>query len=253
MKSSQLTKVYRQRDGAFVDLLDAVRTATMDAQQLAALNARYQDDLSGIDRERYVGLVTTNAMADRINAMHLERIEQPVYTFAGTVNGAFNRPQLPTDETLRLKAGARIMMLNNEPRGRWVNGTLGKVAGIDNSDDAVTIRVELEGGYKGKIQPFTWESIRYTFNPRTQQIESEVVGSFTQYPLRLAWGSTIHKAQGKTFDRVVLDLGRGAFAPGQTYVALSRCRSLEGLILRKPLRPEHVQIDPRVQAFFERA
>ena len=250
---AQLAKVYRQRDGAFVDLLDAVRTATLDAPQLAALNARYQADLSGIDRERYVGLVTTNAMADRINAMHLERIEQPVYAFAGTVNGAFNRPQLPTDATLRLKAGARIMMLNNEPRGRWVNGTLGKVADIDNGDDAVAIRVELESGYAGKIQPFTWESIRYAFNPRTQQIESEVVGSFTQYPLRLAWGSTIHKAQGKTFDRVVLDLGRGAFAPGQTYVGLSRCRSLEGLILRKPLRPEHVQIDPRVRAFFERA
>jgi ATP-dependent exoDNAse (exonuclease V) alpha subunit len=145
------------------------------------------------------------------------------------------------------------MMLNNEPRGRWVNGTLGHVDAIDKRDDTLSIRVELESGYTGKIQPFTWESIRYRFNPRTQQIESEVVGSFTQYPLRLAWGSTIHKAQGKTFDRVVVDFGRGTFAPGQAYVALSRCRRLEGLVLRKPLRPEHVQIDPRVQAFFARA
>ncbi len=249
----QLTKVYRQRDADFVDLLDAVRTATLDHQQLAALNAHHNPDLSGIDREQYVGLVTTNAMADRINALHLDRIDQPTYEFTGTVNGTFNRPQLPTDQTLMLKAGARIMMLNNEPRGHWVNGTLGKVSHIDDRDDAISIRVALESGYKGKILPFTWESIRYTFNPRTQQIESEMVGSFTQYPLRLAWGSTIHKAQGKTFDRVVVDLGRGTFAPGQAYVALSRCRSLEGLVLRKPLRPEHVQIDPRVQAFFDRA
>jgi ATP-dependent exoDNAse (exonuclease V) alpha subunit len=144
-------------------------------------------------------------------------------------------------------------MLNNEPRGRWVNGTLGRVDAIENRDDTLSIRVELESGYAGKIPPFTWESIRYRFNPRTQQIESEVVGSFTQYPLRLAWGSTIHKAQGKTFDRVVVDFGRGTFAPGQAYVALSRCRHLEGLVLRKPLQPEHVQIDPRVQAFFARA
>ena len=248
----QLTKVYRQRDADFVDLLDAVRTATLDRQQLDTLNTRYNPDLTGIDREQYVGLVTTNAMADRINAHHLDRIDQPAYAFTGTVSGTFNRPQLPTDETLVLKAGARIMMLNNEPRGKWVNGTLGQVSDIEDGDDAISIQVVLESGFEGKIQPFTWESIRYTFNPNTQQIESEVVGSFTQYPLRLAWGSTIHKAQGKTFDRVVVDLGRGTFAPGQAYVALSRCRSLEGLVLRKPLHPEHVQIDPRVQAFFER-
>ncbi|ETW96863.1 MAG: hypothetical protein ETSY1_24910 [Candidatus Entotheonella factor] len=247
----QLTKVYRQRDAVFVNLLDAVRTATLDRQQLATLNARHNADLTGIDREQYVGLVTTNAMADRINALHLDRIDQPAYAFTGHVSGTFNRPQLPTDETLRLKAGARIMMLNNEPRGNWVNGTLGKVTAIDDRDEAISIRVELESGYAGKIQPYTWESIRYTFNPRTQQIESEVMGSFTQYPLRLAWGSTIHKAQGKTFDRVVVDLGRGTFAPGQAYVALSRCRTLEGLVLRKPLQPEHVKIDPRVQSFFE--
>ncbi len=248
----QLVKVYRQRDARFVDLLDAVRTATLETQQLQMLNARYRADLSGIDREQYVGLVTTNAMADRINAMYLDRIEQQAYAFKGIVNGTFGRPQLPTDETLRLKAGARVMMLNNEPRGKWVNGTLGNVTQIDERDSPTSIRVELESGYEGKILPYTWESIRYTYNPRTQQIESEVVGSFTQYPLRLAWGSTIHKAQGKTFDHVVVDFGRGTFAPGQAYVALSRCRSLEGLVLRRPLRREHVRIDPRVQAFLDR-
>lgn len=249
----QLVKVYRQSDAQFIDLLDAVRTVTLDSQQLQALNARYNADLSGIDREQYVGLVTTNAMADRINAMHLDRIDKPAYAFKGMLNGTFDRPQLPTDETLTLKAGARIMMLNNEPRGRWVYGTLGNVTEIDTGDSPTSIRVELESDYEGKIQPYTWESIRYTFNSRTQQIESEVVGSFTQYPLRLAWGSTIHKAQGKTFDHVVVDFGRGTFAPGQAYVALSRCRSLEGLVLRRPLRREHLKIDPHVQAFFDRA
>jgi ATP-dependent exoDNAse (exonuclease V) alpha subunit len=249
----QLSHVYRQCDAAFIALLDAVRTDTLKPQQVATLNERYLADLSGIDRQQYVGLVTTNAMADRINAHHLDQIQHPAHRFKGTVNGTFNRPQLPTDETLALKTGARIMMLNNDPRGKWVNGTLGNVEGITDDDDSVSIRVALESGYKGKILPYTWESIRYDYNPRTQRIESEVVGSFTQYPVRLAWGTTIHKAQGKTFDHVVVDFGRGAFAPGQAYVALSRCRSLAGLVLRRPFRPEFVMIDPRVTAFLKDA
>jgi ATP-dependent exoDNAse (exonuclease V) alpha subunit len=160
---------------------------------------------------------------------------------------------LPTEETLTLKTGARIMMLNNEPRGRWVNGTLGHVDTITEDAGAVKLRVRLDNGYSGTISPYTWEAIRFVWDDAAQQIVSEVVGAFTQYPLRLAWAVTIHKAQGKTFDAVVVDVGRGTFAPGQAYVALSRCRSLEGLVLRTPLKPEHVLIDPRAQAFLARA
>lgn len=250
---AQLLKVYRQHDATFVTLLDAVRNGSLDRQQLAALNARYCADLSQLDRQKYVALVTTNAMADRINAYHLGQIRQKSYTFNGTINGAFNRSQLPTDATLTLKAGARIMMLNNEPRGKWVNGTLGNVTTIKDEGGSVDMRVELENEYTGKILPYTWEVIRFTFDQRTQRIQSEVVGSFTQYPLRLAWGTTIHKAQGKTFDQVVLDFGRGTFAPGQAYVAFSRCRSLAGLVLRTPLKPEFVIVDQRVRAFFDRS
>jgi ATP-dependent exoDNAse (exonuclease V) alpha subunit len=250
---AQLSKVYRQNDAAFVTLLDAVRTGALDASHIAALNARYRADLSDLKRDQYVALVTTNAMADRINAHHLAQIRQKPYTFRGRIDGAFQQRQLPTDASLTLKAGARIMMLNNEPRGRWVNGTLGQVSRIATHDESTDVHVKLESGYTGKISPYTWESIRFVFNDRRQHIESEVVGSFTQYPLRLAWGTTIHKAQGKTFDQVVIDFGRGAFAPGQAYVALSRCRQLEGVVLRRPFKPENVMVDERVQAFLEQA
>jgi ATP-dependent DNA helicase PIF1 len=249
----QLTKVYRQQDATFITLLDAVRTGSVDQQQLAALNARYRVDVATGGRAQAVTLVTTNAMAERINAHHLSQIRDKPYTFTGTITGTFHRPQLPTEDTLTLKAGARIMMLNNEPRGQWVNGTLGHIDTITEDAGSVTIRVRLDNGYNGAIASYTWEAIRFVWDDTTQRIVSEVVGSFTQYPLRLAWAVTIHKAQGKTFDAVVIDVGRGTFAPGQAYVALSRCRSLEGLVLHTPLKPEHVLVDPRTQAFLARA
>src|SRR5262249_41256902 len=180
-------------------------------------------------------------------------IRHQLYTFTGRITGTFYRPQLPTEEILTLKDGARIMMLNNEPRGQWVNGTLGHIATITEDAGSVTIRVTLDNGYSGTLSPYTWEAIRFVWDDTTQRIISEVVGAFTQYPLRLAWAVTIHKAQGKTFDAVAIDVGRGTFAPGQAYVALSRCRSLEGLVLHTPFKPEHVLVDPRAQAFLARA
>lgn len=248
-----LSKVYRQQDATFVSLLDAVRTGHVDHQQLATLNARsQQDEAAEHAGEPPVTLVTTNSMAERLNAAQLARLRQPAHTFRGTINGTFQRPQLPTEEHLTLKAGARIMMLNNDPRGQWVNGTLGWVAALKAEGEWVAVYVALDNGHRGKILPCTWESVRYTWDATTQRIAAQIVGSFTQYPLRLAWAVTIHKAQGKTFDRVVIDVGHGTFAPGQAYVALSRCRRLEGLVLRTPLRPEHVLIDQRVRAFLAR-
>ena len=248
-----LTKVYRQQDATFIALLDAIRTGNVDQQQLVTLNARYRVDCTDHDQTQSITLVTTNAMAERINAQHLAQIRQKPYTFTGTITGSFHRPQLPTEETLTLKAGARIMMLNNEPRGQWVNGTLGHIATLAEDAGSVTVRVRLDNGHSGTISSYTWEAIHFVWDDTAQRIVSEVVGSFTQYPLRLAWAVTIHKAQGKTFDAVVIDVGRGTFAPGQAYVALSRCRSLEGLVLHTPLKPEHVLVDPRARAFLARA
>jgi ATP-dependent exoDNAse (exonuclease V) alpha subunit len=248
-----LTKVYRQQDATFVTLLDAVRTGSVDQQQLAALNVRSRVDLADHDQAQSITLVPTNAMAERINAHHLARIHHKPCTFTGRITGTFHRPQLPTEETLTLKAGARIMMLNNEPRGHWVNGTLGYIDTITDDGGTATIRVTLDNGYNGTISAYTWEAIRFVWDDTAQRIVSEVVGAFTQYPLRLAWAVTIHKAQGKTFDAVVIDVGRGTFAPGQAYVALSRCRSLEGLVLHTPLKPEHVLVDARARAFLARA
>jgi ATP-dependent exoDNAse (exonuclease V) alpha subunit len=245
----QLTKVYRQQDAMFITLLDAIRTGSVDQQQLATLNTRYRTDHH---QAQSVTMVTTNAMAERINAHHLSQLRAKPYTFTGTITGTFQRPQLPTEETLTLKAGAHIMMLSNDPRGQWVNGTLGHIATITEDAGSVTIRVELDRGSCVTILPYTWEAIRFVWDDTAQRIVSEVVGAFTQYPLRLAWAVTIHKAQGKTFDTVAIDVGRGTFAPGQAYVALSRCRSLEGLVLRTPLKPEHVLVDARVQAFLVR-
>jgi ATP-dependent exoDNAse (exonuclease V) alpha subunit len=249
----QLTKVYRQQDATFVTLLDAVRTGSVDQRQLAALNVRYRVGLTDHDQAQSITLVTTNAMAERINAHHLARIRHRPFTCTGRITGTFHRPQLPTEETLTLKAGARIMMLNNDPRGQWVNGTLGYIDTITEDGGTATIRVRLDNGYNGTVSAYTWEAIRFVWDDTAQRIVSEVVGAFTQYPLRLAWAVTIHKAQGKTFDAVVIDVGRGTFAPGQAYVALSRCRSLEGLVLYTPLRPEHVLIDARARAFLARA
>jgi ATP-dependent exoDNAse (exonuclease V) alpha subunit len=192
-------------------------------------------------------------MAEQINAQKLARLPGKPVTFSGMMTGTFSRTQLPTNEVLTLKASARIMMLSNDPHGQWVNGTLGHVTAIDDEASSAAVQVQLDNGYRGRVSQHTWEAIRFVFDEHKQRIESEVVGAFTQYPLRLAWATTIHKAQGKTFDQAVIDFGRGTFAPGQAYVALSRCRSLEGLVLRTPLKPEHLMVDARVQRFFERA
>jgi ATP-dependent exoDNAse (exonuclease V) alpha subunit len=252
MTRVELTEVYRQRDPIFVEILDALRTGALNGPQRTYLNRqcfrqRAQTEGSPIQ------LVTTNHMADRINHNYLERLPGKAQLYTGEIRGTFGERQLPTHERLRLRPQARVMLLNNDTEGRWINGDLGLVEtlpGADHPEQAV--RVRLDRGERVDVLRHKWEVIRFRYNPERDRIESEVMGSFTQYPLRLAWAVTIHKAQGKTFDEVVVDFGRGTFAPGQAYVALSRCTSMAGLVLRRPLEQRHVLTDARIETFLRK-
>jgi ATP-dependent exoDNAse (exonuclease V) alpha subunit len=247
----ELTRVYRQRDTAFIAVLDAIRTAGVSPQALALLNTRYTR--APLADERAIHLVPTNAQADRINSDRLARLPGQETVWRGEITGAFARAHLPTGELLSLKPGARIMMCANDQEGRWINGDIGVIRSIDpgrQGGDAIT--VALENGRYSRVARYTWEVIRFSYDAAQDRIVTETIGAFTQYPLRLAWALTIHKAQGKTFERIIVDFGRGTFAHGQAYVALSRSTSLEGLVLRTPVEPRHLFIDRRVREFFAR-
>jgi ATP-dependent DNA helicase PIF1 len=249
----ELEKVYRQSDAAFIGLLNAIRNRSIDEEQIALLNSRLDPAFSPPDGEFYITLTSTNDLAAARNREKLASLSGRTRRYEGLVEGEFDRRSFPTEEALELKKGAQVMLLTNDRRGRYVNGTIGRVAKITkvpDEDDVVT--VELPDGDEVDLSPNTWEIFRFQYDSEADRIESESVGSFTQYPLRLAWAVTIHKSQGKTFDRVVVDIGRGAFAHGQVYVALSRCTSFEGLVLRTPIRKSHIWMDWRIVRFLTR-
>jgi ATP-dependent exoDNAse (exonuclease V) alpha subunit len=249
----ELEKVYRQSDAAFIGLLNAIRNRSIDEEQVALLNSRLDPAFSPPDGEFYITLTSTNDLAAARNREKLASLSGRTRRYEGLVEGEFDRRSFPTEEALDLKKGAQVMLLTNDRRGRYVNGTIGRVAKITkvpDEDDVVT--VELPDGDEVDLTPNTWELFRFQYDSEADRIESESVGSFTQYPLRLAWAVTIHKSQGKTFDRVVIDIGRGAFAHGQVYVALSRCTSFEGLVLKTPIRKSHIWMDWRIVRFLTR-
>jgi ATP-dependent exoDNAse (exonuclease V) alpha subunit len=247
----ELTAVYRQRDPVFVELLDALRTGTLSGPQRAYLNRQCVRSPALLEGTP-IQLVTTNYMADQINHHHLDRLSGQAQTYSGEIRGTFGERQLPTHERLRLRPQARVMLLSNDTAGRWINGDLGIVETLpDAGSDDRAVAVRLDRGERVEVLRHKWEVIRFRYNAERDRIESEVIGSFTQYPLRLAWAVTIHKAQGKTFDQVVVDFGRGTFAPGQAYVALSRCTSMAGLVLRRPLAQRHIFTDHRIHAFMQ--
>jgi ATP-dependent DNA helicase PIF1 len=251
MEFVELEKVYRQSDKVFIGLLNAIRNRTIDDEGLAALNQRYQPQFEPAAGTFYIYLVTTNALAEQINSQRLDTLKSRGYLFDAVIEGTFGREYLPTAVELQVKVGAQIMMLNNDPAGRWVNGSLGKITDIiHDKDGEFVILVELAEGETVAVTPFTWEISNLFLE--NGELKSEVVGSFTQYPLVLAWAVTIHKGQGKTFQRVVIDFGRGTFAHGQAYVALSRCTSLEGIVLLKPLLKSHILMDFKVVDFLTR-
>ncbi len=247
----ELEKIYRQKDAAFISVLNAVRDNTATAKDMTLLNSRCVEYGRVTDSELTIFLMTTNAMAAERNAIELAKLPDKEHSFTGTVSGAFEARAFPTDMTLTLKMGAQIMMLTNDPEGRWINGTTGTVREIkeDTETGVDLVKIELATGRMVTVGPHTWDMFQFTYDRSSQMILSETVGSFIQYPFKLAWAITIHKAQGKTFDRVVLDIGRGTFSPGQLYVALSRCTSLEGLTLTRPIERRHIWNDARVGAF----
>jgi len=248
MELVELEKVYRQHDEEFINLLNSIRNNSITEDGLVLLNQRYMPNFEPSSGDFYVYLTTTNELAEQINNERLAKINSTLHTFTGDIKGEFGDKYLPTAINLQVKVGAQIMMVNNDVDGRWVNGTISKILDINkDSNGGHIIIAELAHGETVEITTHTWGIFRFFFEGG--QLQSEVVGTFKQYPLMLAWAVTIHKSQGKTFDKVVIDIGRGVFAHGQVYVALSRCTTLGGIVLKKPIMKKHIWTDYKVVDF----
>lgn len=256
MEKVELRRVYRQEARHFVRLLDAVRTNQIDYDDLEDLNERHMPEFQAEDF--YITLSARNATVNNINRKALEKIPLPSISYTAKVTGSFEDRRFPTDLILNLKLTAQVMFIKNDPDKAFVNGTIGKITILE--EDKITVMIEDEPGKRRyvDVQKMDWEILRYkpvdevNEEGKTEEIKTETLGTFTQYPLKLAWALTIHKAQGKTFDKVIIDMGKGAFEHGQTYVALSRCRTLDGIILKKPLGLRDVMVDERIVEYYER-
>lgn len=237
----ELDTVFRQDDPDFIDILSGVRDADLTQSQAARLNQRVTQ-ATGFDASAtHVVLTPTNEQAFRINTQRLAALPGRETAFDGAVKGEFDPRLFPTESPLLLKTGARVMMIRNDPGGRFVNGTLGEVESVEGG--AVRVRI---GEEVVRVDPVDWERVKYVYDEKEKAIGQEVIGAFKQLPLRLAWAMTVHKSQGLTLDKLYVDMGRGMFAHGQAYVALSRARALDGLWLSRALRPSDLVRDPRV-------
>lgn len=244
----ELTHVFRQHgDAALVDILNAVREGALLEQARQELNARTDPDFEPPADEFWLTLATTNRIVTSRNRQMLERLEARPRSYRAVVRGDMDGHELPADEVLDLAVGAQVMMLSNDPGDRWANGTLGRVVALLDTPDGPEARVELRGGEVVAVGAFTWEITRPIVTGGG--LGREVVGTFTQLPMKLAWAITIHKSQGQTLERVVVDLTGGTFANGQLYVALSRCTSLEGLVLKRDVLPRDLKTDGRIRRF----
>ncbi|MEO7175863.1 MAG: AAA family ATPase [Saprospiraceae bacterium] len=243
----ELTKVFRQTEKQFIRLLESIRNASMDESDLEELNTRCKP---GFTSSEYITLSARNATADQINTREMGKLPGKASIFSAEVTGDIRPSQYPTDLHLPLKVGARIIFLRNDTELKYVNGTLGTIEAI--GDDLIKVVVK-ENGHERRIEvkKSNWDMIRYKAASPGKPIESEVIGSFAQFPLKLAWAITIHKSQGKSFDQVIIDLGSGAFEHGQAYVALSRCRSFNGLVLNRPLNMRDLIVDDQVLDFYQ--
>lgn len=239
----ELSTIHRQREDEFKYMLNAVRHGRVTAEIAKRLN---DTGARPAPTDGAITLATTNQTVTRINATELARLSGRALTARAEISGEFGGRSYPADESLELKVGAQVMFLRNDSDQRWVNGSIGTVTKIND-----TVWVDVDGEVH-QVQPTVWEKYRYSYSTATKALKRDIVAEFTQFPLRLAWAVTIHKSQGKTYDRAIVDLGQRSFAPGQTYVALSRISTLDGLYLTRPLRPADIIVDENVIRFMSR-
>jgi ATP-dependent DNA helicase PIF1 len=236
----ELTTIHRQHEDDFKRMLNAVRHGAVTAEIAGRLN---EMGARPHPTDGAITLATTNGIVTRINGTQLAKLPGRMLTAKAEINGEFGGRAYPADQHLELKVGAQVMLLRNDPDHRWVNGSIGTVSKIDT-----TVWVDVDGE-RHEVKPVVWEKFQYSYSPLTKSLRKDVVAEFHQFPLRLAWAVTIHKSQGQTYDRAIVDLGQRSFAPGQTYVALSRITDLEGLFLTRPLRPSDIIVDENVDRF----
>lgn len=265
----ELTHIFRQKDERFKKVLNRIRVNEARFEDFVLLNARHRDNVG--DNNSSIFLTTTNKNVKRINKENLENLSGKEYIFEAVLTGKLRdeferlKEQLvnkkiseaefedeieikfPTNVFLKLKIGAQVMMLKNDGLKRWVNGTVGHITRLNDHD----VWVEIDG-HSYRMEQETWQDISYQYDAKRKEIKENIQGTFTQFPIKLAWAMTIHKSQGKTFDKVVIDIGTGAFSHGQTYVALSRCKTLEGIVLTKEIRPSDVIVDERVIRYYKK-
>jgi len=248
----ELGKIFRQKDPQFTELLNRIRVNEEITDALITLNKECYEN-SQIDQSSVITLTPTNAKADNVNERELSSLSGKTYTFIGLLNGKFNvdEKNLPSPMNLTLKIGARVMFTANDRGKKWVNGTIGTVKNIIGETVQVEIQKDTNIKETVDVVSYKWESYKYEFDKESEKIKPVTIGFYQQLPLMLAWSVTIHKSQGKTLENVYIDLTGGAFAPGQVYVALSRCRNLSGIKLKNPIKASDIKCSPEIKRFYE--
>ena len=243
--SIELRKIYRQSDNDFISLLDRVRINRATAADIARLNQRCNPDYHESNDEFVITLATRRDTVDSINDDHMQALKTPEYVFEGAIEGDFPENSLPTAYHLALKEGAQVIFIRNDKEGRWCNGTIARITRLNEN----SVFVALESGEEIRVDQEIWENVLYTYNEKEKKVEEKILGTFSQIPIKPAWALTVHRSQGLTFNRVVIDFAGGAFTGGQTYVALSRCTSMEGITLLKPLSERDIIVNLAVVDF----